>query len=320
MATAAVSDRVTVVMYHYVHDLGRPLFPGLKALDVRRFAGQLAYLAKHYSIISMEHLVEAAHGERSLPRRPALLTFDDGYLDHYQYAFPLLDRLGLPASFYAPVTATKGDTVLDCNKIHLVLARSGDPKRLLADLFALLDELADRHSLPPNETYSVDPEWYRFDDPQTALFKNILQMELPARVRGIVLERLFAQYVSEDEPSVARNLYMDEEQLALLRRHGMHIGCHGKTHEWMQGLDDATLDAELDASLDLLARVGQPVEGWTMTYPHGVFDDRLVEAIRSRGCALGFTAAPGLFAPWQDLFAIPRLDTNDLPTDAAAAS
>ena len=77
--------RVTIVMYHFVRDLRRSRYPAIKGLDVERFAGQLAHIQRHYTVVRMEDVVAAARDPGvALPPRALLLTFDDGYAEHYQ--------------------------------------------------------------------------------------------------------------------------------------------------------------------------------------------------------------------------------------------
>jgi len=73
-------SRLTVVMYHYVHDLSRSKYPGIKGLDLKLFLEQIQYLKKYYQIIRMEDLLENLNTGKPLPPRALLLTFDDGSL------------------------------------------------------------------------------------------------------------------------------------------------------------------------------------------------------------------------------------------------
>lgn len=82
--------QVSVVMYHYVRDLEDSRFSEIKGLDVRLFREQIEYLCRNYNIIRIEDLIAALDKNINLPRRAALLTFDDGYIDHFLYVFPIL--------------------------------------------------------------------------------------------------------------------------------------------------------------------------------------------------------------------------------------
>lgn len=86
--------RVPILMYHHISD-APPLALSQVGLTVtdRDFAAQLDYLAAHgYRTVRLIDLFNALYYGRPLPPRPVVLTFDDGYLDAYTDAFPLLRR------------------------------------------------------------------------------------------------------------------------------------------------------------------------------------------------------------------------------------
>src|SRR5262249_33831995 len=64
------------------------------------FARQVAYVAKHFNVIDLAALREFIQLGRPLPSRPLLITFDDGYLDNYSNAYPVLRQYGLPAVIF----------------------------------------------------------------------------------------------------------------------------------------------------------------------------------------------------------------------------
>ncbi len=90
-------------MYHY---LSAPP-PGADAIrrdlsvSPAQFEAQLAYLRQAgYETIALNDLIRAANQEIGLPPKPIILTFDDGYRDNYEYAFPLLQKYGFTATFF----------------------------------------------------------------------------------------------------------------------------------------------------------------------------------------------------------------------------
>lgn len=96
-----MSARISILMYHQVGD-----FPPMKAhrstyCDARRFAGQMAYLHRFgYRALRMDEVLECLRGDRPVPPRAVALTFDDGYENFYEHAFPALQRYGFPATVY----------------------------------------------------------------------------------------------------------------------------------------------------------------------------------------------------------------------------
>jgi peptidoglycan/xylan/chitin deacetylase (PgdA/CDA1 family) len=148
-----------------------------------------------------------------------------------------------------------------------------------------------------------------------SLVKRLLQRELPEPVRAEIVRRLFARYVTADEAAFACELYMSVEQIACLRRHGMHIGSHGYAHSWLNHLSPDAQAAEVDRSLEFLRMLGVGREQWSMCYPYGGFNDSLLQILGDRQCRLGFSVEPRIADLNVDHpLVLPRLDTNDLPS------
>ena len=118
-------------MYHYVRPIKKSLYPLIKGLELNAFKMQLNYLEKNYKIITMESLIEFAKNDKSLPENPCLLTFDDGYKDHYSYVFPELKKRGIQGSFFPPAKGILEKKVLDVHKIHFILAKTENKNLLI---------------------------------------------------------------------------------------------------------------------------------------------------------------------------------------------
>lgn len=87
-------------MYHQVS----PNLPGLfrkYTVRPRAFASQMYWLARaHYKPISLDTLLAYRGGAGSLPAKPIIITFDDGFQDCFNYAVPVLKAQGFTAVFY----------------------------------------------------------------------------------------------------------------------------------------------------------------------------------------------------------------------------
>ncbi|MBI4499387.1 MAG: polysaccharide deacetylase family protein [Chloroflexi bacterium] len=97
------SLRVPILMYHHVGPLPADADALRRDLTVapERFAEQVDYLAREgYQTMPLAQLAAALHGEAHLPPKPVVLTFDDGYRDNYDYAFPMLQRAGYTGTFF----------------------------------------------------------------------------------------------------------------------------------------------------------------------------------------------------------------------------
>ncbi len=104
------TSELTVVMYHSFTDWdGDDL-----NVTPERFAQQLDALADAgYTTVSLAELVDYVNCGGELPKKPLLITFDDGYLTNYDYAWPILAERGMKAVIFS-VGATMGsDTYKD---------------------------------------------------------------------------------------------------------------------------------------------------------------------------------------------------------------
>jgi len=310
---------VTIVMYHFVRDLGHSRYPGIKGLDLARFRNQLDHVVRHYTPVRMEDVLAAADGQ-PLPRDAILLTFDDGYIDHYVNVFPLLDAAGVQGSFFPPAKAIAEHQVLDVNKLHFVLACARDPHELVEFVCSAVDARRTEFDLDGGEEYyaRVSGE-SRYDSADVTFVKRMLQRELPESLRAELTDKLFHQHVTTDEAAFSRELYMNRDQLMHLVRAGMFVGSHGYDHYWLNSLPVESQEREIDRSLEFLESIRANTRDWVMCYPYGGYDESLLDVLRDRDCRAGLTTRVAVADMASDpRLELPRLDTNDLPQTAAA--
>lgn len=95
--------RVPILMYHYlsVPPADADIYRTDLSVTPENFRQQMAYLAENgYTPIDFYQLSAAITAHTDLPDKPVLLTFDDGYLDNYENAFPILQEFGFTATFF----------------------------------------------------------------------------------------------------------------------------------------------------------------------------------------------------------------------------
>ena len=148
-----MARRLTIAMYHYVRDLKSSRFPEIKGLRTDHFKEQISYIKKHYNIISGEDLINAVESEAALPPNALLLTFDDGYVDHFTQVLPILEANNLPACFFPPVRCVLNSEVLDVNKIHFVLASVRDKQRLVKHIYQAMAIYRRQYQLETDQYY-----------------------------------------------------------------------------------------------------------------------------------------------------------------------
>jgi peptidoglycan/xylan/chitin deacetylase (PgdA/CDA1 family) len=84
-----------ILCFHRVNDDCDPFFP---SIATRLFEAEMRFLSRHYRVVS---LAEMFRRLQEGPAEPVLaITFDDGYRDNFENAFPILKRYGLPATIF----------------------------------------------------------------------------------------------------------------------------------------------------------------------------------------------------------------------------
>ena len=90
--------KLPVLMYHQVLDEKQKL--GKYVVSPREFEEDLRYISElGYETVTVSELVDFCNGKRKLPRKPIMLTFDDGYQTDYLNVFPLLKKYNMKAVF-----------------------------------------------------------------------------------------------------------------------------------------------------------------------------------------------------------------------------
>jgi peptidoglycan/xylan/chitin deacetylase (PgdA/CDA1 family) len=95
--------KVPILMYHYISEPPEDADKYRLDLSVSPsdFREQMQFLVDNgYQSVSLTDLSLAITNKQQLPEKPVILTLDDGYLDNYEIAFPILRELGLTATFF----------------------------------------------------------------------------------------------------------------------------------------------------------------------------------------------------------------------------
>jgi len=308
---------VTIVMYHYVRDLSKTRYPIIKGLKLKNFILQLDYLDHNYTIVRMEDCIEALNGkEKGFPDDAVLLTFDDGYLDHYTEVFPILSERKIQGSFFPPVQSSVEDKVLDVNKIHFILASSEKPEELVTLLTNKIKDYQWEFNLEEPQYYynRVKSSEHMYDPIEIIKFKRVLQRELPVKAREIIISELFKRFVNISEDVFSHELYMNEDQLQLLKKMGMFIGGHGYSHKWLNSLDQNEQKNEIIMTGKFLDSLGVEKENRVMCYPYGAYDNFTLLHLRKEKYTAGLSTKPEkALLTESNRFTLPRLDTNEIP-------
>ena len=317
-----MKSEVTVVMYHYVRDLKNSRYPNIKGLDIEKFKKQIKFFKENYNFVRIEDLIEYYKNpkEKELPNKAILLTFDDGYKDHYTYVLPILLENNIQGSFYIPTKCFQDKKVLDVNKIHFILESCiGEEEQILKEIEEYLEKNKDSRILLSYDDYfkeyAIDS---RFDKKEVIFIKRMLQVVLPEDYRKKLVDILFKKYVCTigdkiiSERAFWEELYLTPEQIRMMEKLGMHIGFHSHDHVWLSSLSKEEQEFQIKSSINYFKEIGIKTEKMTLSYPYGGYNEESVELIKKYEIPLAFTTKVAIADLNKDEnYALPRLDTND---------
>lgn len=115
------STQIPVLMYHYIRNFTYPGDPEGHVLSVSlaNFDAQMNYLKQQgYTPIDLETMYAIETGQVTSPSKPIVLTFDDGTIDFYANAYPILKKYNFHATSFVITGFVGGPAYLSWNNIH----------------------------------------------------------------------------------------------------------------------------------------------------------------------------------------------------------
>ena len=294
------------IMYHYVRDFKNSNFPNINGLDVKEFENQLNFLSKNYNVISIEDFYLKNFNPN---KKTCVLTFDDGYLDHYEYVFEKLLKYKMSGAFFAPVDVVLNNKVLDVNKIHLILASANED--LILSRIRYYYSKGSHHNNLEYFIKKIDTN-DRYDSKKTLIIKRLLQTVLDFETRSFICDKLLEDFIEKSEKELSNEMYLNYNQVSEMIDFGMHFGSHGKSHFWFDSLNLKEQEFEIFESIKFLNLINKKDYLLTMCYPYGNYNKDTLTLLRKYDFKLGLTTIPEIYNSKNDnLLLIPRLDTND---------
>jgi peptidoglycan/xylan/chitin deacetylase (PgdA/CDA1 family) len=278
-AMAAPAGEPLVLGYHQVVEDGARAEGCIPAMLVRArtLERQLEAVGRRCRFVSLDELGERLESGAPPDRPLAAVTFDDGYRDVYEHAFPLLRRKGIPAAVFV-VTDLVGTSRLQRHDrayrvLSGVLAEPGGAGRVEACLAHL--------RLPVSALLPVVAGVTVFSVLR-ALLEGLTASELEA-----VLEALDREGAAEGE-DVAELQPLTWEMVGEMHRAGITIGSHSRTHPLLtHECRDRVRDELRRSRQELEGRLRAPVRHFA--YPDGAFDADVVDEVAAAGYPFAYT-------------------------------
>jgi peptidoglycan/xylan/chitin deacetylase (PgdA/CDA1 family) len=250
------SRSLTVVNYHRIDDPYRNHFDSFKpnvSATPQDFDRQLDYLAKWFNTVSLKDIVEWLDGHKELPPYAALITFDDGYLDNYTSAFPILRKYNFPALIFLTTGHIGTDIPFYWDLAAYCFAHTERDHLVFPDRRL-------EHWSNQSELDRVSKAWIEFMKTLPQAEKQTYVQNLPALL-GVSIPAGYFQ-----------NLMMDWDQVRDMQKAGIEFGAHTVHHPILTRIaSDQVREEVMGSKLRIEEEIREPVLGFA--YPNGQASD-----------------------------------------------
>jgi peptidoglycan/xylan/chitin deacetylase (PgdA/CDA1 family) len=291
-------DLLLVLNYHRIGNSDDdPFDPGMFSATGDQLYEQISYLKRRVSLVTLEEALAFVDGtsREKTPRCRVLLTFDDGYLDNYQVAFPILRTHGVQGVFFLATGMVGSSHIPWWDQIAFMVKTARKRRfrlRYPADLAVDVDENAMTKSL-----------------------RDILRLyKRPENTDAARFVRELAEEAKGDDPPRTVRRFIDWNEAREMLAGGMAIGSHTHSHQVLSQLEPEQQRQEL-AQSRALVRESLGIEADALAYPVGrtdSFSDQTQRLAREAGYRAAFSFSGGTNMPGDgSLYDIKRVGVDD---------
>ena len=264
--------QLLILMYHRIlpeQDSRAKLEEPGMMVTPETFRMHMRLIKQHFDVLSLSQWIKRKHNGETLPARCCAITFDDGWADNYEFAYPILQEFNLPATIFLVSDMMGKNQLFWPERLA----------RLLTDIALTCPEQWDHPSLDWIKNNTLSYEFTTIPPDQEQLSEIINQVkelqddEIHDRINTIETE---LQLDNKSPPSLLNWQQMAEMCASGLIEAGSHTCHHIRL---TAGQNEETLKQEIIQSKSQIEKqLGQSIE--TFCYPNGDYSPRAVELVK----------------------------------------
>ena len=293
----AKPDSVNIIAYHrVVADIAKAEREAIYGLVVSSatFRRHCRLLNKFYDVVSLETAARFLDGEQKrVTARPlAVITFDDGYRDFYDEAFPILNEFGLSATVFLPTEYIGQSRPLAHDRLYWLVKQASEKSVSTASALekaGLSKEFVEKCAGQTNILKTTD--WLVF---------------LPDEIREKVIFQLEQKLADRFESYPSEYQLLDWETVREMQQTGINFGGHTARHVVLPLEDSSAMEKELFASKnELETQLNKEIN--VFAYPNGEYNGQIKKLVAQAGYKIAVTTEKRINRPAADLLARGRI-------------
>jgi len=295
-------SQVAIFLYHQVSP-EKLYWSDSQPVSPQNFEGQIESLGKSCEFLSLDKLAEYIQNVKTLPEKAAIITLDDGYMNNYLYAYPILKKHHIPATIFLATDYINNGKLFWFDQVKYIIHHTTTSELNLGDFGSYpLSTSSDRLHLS----------------------HNIVQIlkTLPDKKKNLVIEKLLSVSNVDIPPDLGRSLTLSWSEVREMGNNGIAFGAHTVSHPILTMLPPEQAKWEIiQSKKDIEKHLQQRVTAFA--YPNGLlkdFNSHIANLVKESGFACAVTAIPLLITHKANPYKLGRVMCQNPNTDKLVLS
>lgn len=270
-ASRLINNGKSAPLIFYYHRVCNPEDDFLSSPDLvvskNNFERQMEFIKEEFNVLPLDVMIDHFKKGKTLSCRDIAITFDDGYIDNYVNAYPILKKYGIPASIFLTTGYIGSNNLLWWDRLSLII-KAMRGANITWDDFSSGLLTRELKNLLSNEK-----KLKRSLTPLTNYLKSV-----GLHKRESIIQYLGKIILKSDNLLSHQRVFLSWQEIKEMSGNGITFGSHSHTHAILTEMDDACMNREISLSKELIREnIGSEPEGFS--YPDGCFDERVKASV-----------------------------------------
>ncbi|MCW9014626.1 MAG: polysaccharide deacetylase family protein [Gammaproteobacteria bacterium] len=297
------NNKTIVLMYHRI--LPKELINTSFSNDAiivqpNTFSRQLEYLNRYFDVININQFNSNLVNNNFNKNTQCLITFDDGWVDNYIYALPVIKKHDLPATIFLPADYIDTHELFWQEKLaraifNLSNTKTEEARTLLSKLqLKSIGVVKDNH------------------EKRQIIINYVSKLKSESYTQ---VNQIYNKIISVDSLDNSPNdidLYLNLQQIDDMKKHNISFGSHACSHKILTRLSKEEIRKELVESRDKLNTINKDTDTpLAIAYPNGNSNLEVHNIAKDVGYVMGFGTNPGHVTVNDNQFDIKRINIHE---------
>ena len=265
-----------ILMYHRVVSTdSEPFFDKGPCIHrpLKHFKSEMAFLSKWFQVVGMDEIVASMAAPDAFREPTVVVTFDDGYLDNYEYVLPVLKRQAIPATIYLTTAVIGTKELLWPDQVEHILLRTDRTSFRFEMLF---------------DDAQIDLATHDARRRANSMICKALKLVGDSQRHRLINELGQCLDVGSGEGGASLRRMLNWDEVRDMSRNGISFGAHTVSHPILSKISTQSAVSEIqDSRAAIEAHVGAPVNHFAI--PNGSAND-FTEALKTYCVDSGLTS------------------------------